>query len=143
MSIARTKPEFYLVSGETTPAIAPRACYILKTLSPPEGSDDYLLGNKYLLVRIDPRLRGEVHTGTIDLDELVLTNRGRGPIYPSTDWPGWVNICRILNEDIKRTGIASADDLYFWTMGGLWRTAEEAEGSLRNQFGPNSRFPRI
>ncbi len=148
MTIARRKPEFYLVSGEAGP-IAPRACYIQQTLRPiPE--DEYLFGYEYLLVGIAPRLHWETTVfGTIDTDELVLAQRGYGPegyyrpIHPTTDWPGWVNVGQILNEDIKRTGQASAKDLRHILIAELWPTAEEAENSLRRQLGPASRRPWI
>jgi hypothetical protein len=143
MTMARPRPEFYLVSGETVPTIGPRGCHIQRRLSPmPE--DEYLPGYEFLLVKIEPRLHWETWRGTIDTDELVLAQRGRGPagyrpIYPTTDWPGWVNVCQILNENIKRTGKASPEDLEHIFIAGLWPTREEAEKSLMEQLGPDSR----
>lgn len=142
MTMAARKPEFYFVSTEAKQAIAPRACYIQQTLSPiPE--DQYGRGVEYLLVKIEPRLQWETGigtVGTIDTDELVLGQRrlsstGLRPIYPRTDWPGWVNAGRILNEDIKRTGKVSAQDLEHILIGELWPTLEQAEKSLRMQLG--------
>lgn len=147
MAMTKRKPEFYFISAETAPAIGPRACYVQRKLSP-TPADEYLAGYEYLLVKIEPPLHWETWLGTIDTDELVLAERGRGPagfrpIYPRTEWPGWVNAVEILNKDIKRTGKTSADDLRHILIGELWPSEEEAEKNLRIHHGRSARQPWI
>lgn len=145
--MARSVPEFYLVSADTNPIIGPRTCYIEQRLRPiPE--DEYLLTFEYVLCRIEPRLHWETPIGTIDTDELVLAQRhlapmGLQPIYPTATWPVIVNGGQILNQDIKNTGKASAQDLRHILIGELWPTLEEAERSLNKHLGPYRREPWI
>ncbi len=143
--MAMLKPQFYLVSAETVPIIGPRACHIQQKLSP-LPIDDYPPGYEWVLVKIEPRLYWETGlrtVGTIDTEELVLAQRSYGPtglvdpIYPISDWPEWVNAFQILNDDIKRTGKASAQDLRHILIAELWPTAEEAEKMIRSRLAPH------
>jgi hypothetical protein len=137
VTLASDQPQFYLISGETEPAIGPRACYLKRWLSTPEG---YAI---YLLVRIDPHLHWDTSIGMIDTDELILQNRHPGQLYPVAHWPGWVNVAQIINNDIKHTGVARLEDLRHILIGELWPTAQEAKKSLRLLIGTHDHDPWI
>lgn len=121
---------FYLASIETEPLVSPRKCIAEQRLCVPKRDD-------YLLARVEPPFVGQGYgLGDKDIDEVVLATRLQGDtLFPMSTWPIEVYVCRILNERIKTTGTATAEDVQVIFWGTLYQTLEDAESSLAGLHG--------
>ena len=114
------EPAFYMASAESVPLLAPRACYPIQRIRA-RGRDDYLL------TRVEPPMPG----ARIALSEVALAARYEGDsLFPINSWPMHVYVCRVLNEDIARSGEATADDLEIGYWAELYPSLAQAEESL-------------
>jgi len=121
------EPKFYLASTDSSPALAPRKCFVEEKLAAIEGRDDYLR------VRIEPPIIGQPYgLGDKDIEDVVLATRYAGTtLHPISEWPMVVFVCRIVNEKIRYSGKASAKDLEVILIGELYPTLMEADESIK------------
>ena len=122
----KQKHSFYLASAESRPTLAPRKCFVAERLVATEGRDDYLR------VKIEPPIIGQPY-GMRDknIEDVVLATRYAGTtLHPINEWPMTVFVCRIVNENIRHSGKASAKDLEVIVIGELYRTFDEADKSI-------------
>jgi hypothetical protein len=123
------EPAFYLASGETAAPFGPIKCFVEERLSGRKEGDDYLR------VRIEPPIIGQPYgLGEKDIEDVVLATRYAGStLHPINEWPMVVFVCRIVNEKIRGTGKASAEDLEVILIGELYQTLAEAEESIGHE----------
>ena len=123
----RQEPTFYLASTDCSPALAPRKCFVEERLTSAERRDDYLR------IRIEPPIIGQPYElGEQDIEDLVLATRyADTTLYPISEWPMIVFVCRVVNEKIRHSGRVSANDLEVILIGELYPTLAQANESLR------------
>lgn len=121
------EPAFYLASTDSSPALAPRKCFVEERLVAAEGRDDYFR------VRIEPPIIGQPYgLGEKDIEDVVLATRYAGTtLHPISEWPMIVFVCRIVNDKIRHSGKASASDLDVILIGELYPTLAEANESIK------------
>ncbi len=96
-----SEPAFYIASVDTIPLLAPRACYPIRRIRTRKRDD-------FLLTRVTP----PIPAAKVDLSEVVLAAHYQGDtLFPINSWPMHVYVCRVLNDEIARTGQATPDDL--------------------------------
>lgn len=96
--------DFYLASTELREPYEPRACRILRRIRTELRQD-------LALVEVSPPLPREIYDTTEDISELILASRHEGTsLFPVTEWPLAVYICRIEDtSDLHEDMILSAD----------------------------------
>jgi hypothetical protein len=120
----RQDPDFYLASADSRPALAPRGCFLEERLAV-HGRDDYLR------VRIEPPIVGQPFgLQENDIDDVVLAARyAHTTLHPVSEWPMTVFVCRIVNDNIRHSGTASAKDVEVIVIGELYRSLSAARQS--------------
>lgn len=120
------EPAFYLVSRETAAPFGPIKCFVEERLLGRKEGDDYLR------VRIEPPIIGQPYgLGERNIEDVVLATRYAGStLHPINEWPMTVFVCRIVNEKIRHSGRASAEDLEMILIGELYPTLAEANESI-------------
>ncbi|MBC7251431.1 MAG: hypothetical protein H5T62_14255 [Anaerolineae bacterium] len=123
------EPAFYLTSTDSRPTLVPRRCFVEERLVAAGRCDDYLR------VRIEPPIIGQPYgLGDKDIEDVVLATRYAGStLHPINEWPMTVFVCRIINEEVRHSGRASAEDLEVILIGELYRTLAEAEKSIEHE----------
>ena len=113
-------PDFYLTSNETYTKFDIRKCFIKERLKV-EKRDDYLR------VSIIPTIVGQQYgLGDKEIEDIVLATRFDGhSLFPVSEWPMPVYICRILNEKIINSGKAKASDLEIIAWGEIHQEIED------------------
>ena len=95
-----------------------RACYV-------EGRLNLKNNREYSLVNISPPIQQDY--GDKDIDKVVMTPRFVGStLFPINEWPMYVHVCQILNEEAIKTDTASKDDLTILLWGTLYKSFDEA-----------------
>ena len=98
-------PDFYLVSTELREPYDPRGCRILKRIKS-ELRDDLAL------IEIVPPIPREIYDTDEDLSELILASRHEGTsLFPVSEWPLAVYICRIKGVLNLQKGVISSNAL--------------------------------
>ncbi|MBU0492490.1 MAG: hypothetical protein KKA73_20095 [Chloroflexi bacterium] len=120
---------FYLASADSSPALAPRRCFFEERHAAIEERDDYLR------IRIEPPIVGQPYgLGEHNINDVILATRHAGTtLHPVSEWPMMVFVCRIINEQIRHSGKASANDLEMILIGELYRTWNEANESISHE----------
>jgi hypothetical protein len=121
------EPSFYLASVDSYPTLAPRSCFVEERLSVQEERDDYLR------VRIEPPIQGQPFgRGERLVKDVVLATRYAGTTLPPiSEWPMTVFICRIVNDSIRNSGKASAQDVEVMLIGELYNSLSAAQEALK------------
>lgn len=125
----KQEPSFYLASTDSSPAFAPRRCFIEEELVVNGERDNYLR------VRIEPAIIGQPYgLGDKDIEDVVLATRYAGStLHPVNEWPMIVFVCRIVNQNIRHSGKASAKDLELILIGELYQTLAAAQEAIKNE----------
>ena len=125
----KQEPSFYLASTDSSPASAPRRCFIEEELVVNGERDNYLR------VRIEPAIIGQPYgLGDKDIEDVVLATRYAGStLHPVNEWPMIVFVCRIVNQNIRHSGKASAKDLELILIGELYQTLAAAQEAIKNE----------
>ena len=96
---------FYLVSTELRKPYEPRACRVIRRLHS-ELRDDLAL------VEIEPPLPRHVYDTEEDVQWLILASRYQGAtLFPVTEWPLSVYICRLKGRDKPESDTIVSDNL--------------------------------
>lgn len=117
----RKKPDFFLnAAGEHAELTNPRACWVKGRLS-----DD--VRDDYMLVEIEPPLIGQKYgLGDRDINHLIIATRHKDfTLFPITEWPSYVYICRILDETIIGTKAFASEQVEMLAWGMIYRTPDE------------------
>ncbi len=85
-------------------------------------------GKECVLVSLTPPVAGQPWGLVDDLEFFVLANRHEGEhLFPISEFPCFVHIARLLDENVKHGDTVSANDLQTVAWGELYRTREDAE----------------
>ena len=120
-------PDFYITAaGESRELLVdPRACWNRGRLRDASRDD-------YMLVEIAPTLIGQQFgLGRADVSQLILSTRHVGQtLFPVSEWPGYVYVARVLDEDVLRTHLITPDQVQVIAWATLFRSREEAENQV-------------
>ena len=119
----------YLASRETAAPFGPIECFVEQRLSGRKEGDDYLR------VRIEPAIIDQPYgLGDKNIEDVVLATRYAGStLHPVNEWPMVVFVCRIVNENIRGAGQASARDLEVILIGELYQTLGAAQEAIGHE----------
>ncbi len=96
---------FYLISTELREPYEPRACRIVRRLRS-EVRDDLAL------VEVEPPLARHIHETDEDISWLILASRQQGgSLFPVSEWPLPVYICRLKGKDKPAGDTIASEDL--------------------------------
>jgi hypothetical protein len=111
-------PDFYLTCSELRDIFEPRSCYIKRVIS--------INGNEgRLLCKVSPAIY--IADMIIDLDTVIFAPRFVGSILtPINEWPMYVYVCEILNENAMKDGCFTSKELKIMLWGELHKTLEAA-----------------
>ena len=114
--------DFFLISAETEPALAPRKCTVTDRLSV-AGRDD--LAVVQIVPPIEQGIYGRPFAKTA---ELVLAARWEGTtLFPPSEWPLAVFICQLKKPETKKRGAAVTEDIEILSWGLILPSLREAE----------------
>lgn len=115
-----TKGILYLSSLESSRFVPVRECRLIRRMS-------FDTEKQCALVKIEPPVIGQDFAQGADIDTVLLTNRHEGEtLFPISDFPCFVFICRPLIEGIESREIVTKDDMEIIGWGELYRSQNDA-----------------
>jgi hypothetical protein len=121
------KPDFFIsTSGESTGDLCtPRACWI-------EGRLKDRLRDDLMLVKVDPPVIGQTYgLGDQDITHLVIATRHKGfTLFPITEWPAHVYICRILLDEVVSTKFVESNSVEMIGWGRLFCSLDDVISTM-------------
>ena len=108
--------DFYLVSTELRKPYEPRACRIVRRLH--SGLRDDLA-----LVEVEPPLPRHIYDTNEEVRRLIVGARHKGAsLFPVTEWPLAVYICRLKGKDEPEADTIASEDLSILDWGEVRQT---------------------
>jgi len=116
------KTDFFLISAETEPSLAPRECAIVGRLQL-AGRDDLAV------VEVSPPIKKGTYGNPFgEITELILAARWEGTsLFPPSKWPLAVFICQFREPEIRIQGPVSTKDIEILSWGLILSSLCEAQ----------------
>jgi hypothetical protein len=117
-----SEPDFFLASNEGYDLERPRRCWRVRRLRS-DFRDDFLL------VRIDPPLRGQKYNlGAQDIDTVILAARHVGAsLFPISEWPIAVHVARTFAAVADNRAVVHDEEFESIAWAELYPTEADAE----------------
>lgn len=114
-------PDFVLCTEGRDELSYPRACWRRKRLRD-------VFRNDYLVVDIEPPIIGQRYgLGDKEITQLILATRHQGvTLFPVTEWPAHVYVCRILDDAILSQDVFESHQVEMITWGIIFRSLSDA-----------------